>query len=804
MTKVLIGDIAGPAGPTGPTGPAGGAPTLQILYLDNYSSDPTGVAYSDSAMAAAQTALGSSSGLILLGAGTYKFADAYTFGPQQGLRGVGAEYTTINWSGSGPFILATESSFDDSHRAGSFGGWNISGPYGSGGTAGIKWGNLQSLTLDDAWFFGLDGVAIEGYAPGDGGWAEEGQLTRIVISNCGATAGCLMQFDGTSFDYMAIDGVMIVDPNIDIVRITGGAQIQGGKISFRGNLAGGASNTGAIFAVERGNSSGVGYITNVSVDVSMECNDVTGDVGHYTVWMGSSDPTSQFLVHGVLHAASAGADSQGINNPSFLPLAIAGRTNHPSGIPMPSGDALSVVGGVVQNINGAASSALYESTFFSQFGNMGYFQLLSGDNTLVIDQLTVWGKDMVWAVQQPSSGSPGTITLPSGITWAAGVTPTLQTDNDAVDLIRVTWFGTMGIASLEGASSGGGGGSGTVTDVSVATANGFAGTVATDTTTPVITIKTGVTGLLKGNGTTVSAATSGTDYAPATTGSSILKASSGGFAAATSGTDYAPATTGSSLLKANGSGGFSSAVSATDYAPATTGSSILKASSGGFANATAGTDYVAPAGSGASLTGITASQVGAIALSLAAALGDTIAASASGAWAKLSGNTTATKKFYTQTGTGSVSAAPAWNTLASGDIPNNAANTTGTAANLTGGATLPAYLAPFVSALTDGSSIATNAALGNDFSVTIAGNRTMAAPSNPVDGQKILYAIKQDGTGSRTMTWTTGTGGFSFGAGSAPTLSTAAGDVDLVAFRYSSAAGAGTGRWCYMGAGLGY
>jgi hypothetical protein len=647
MTKVLIGDIAGPAGPTGPTGPAGGAPTLQILYLDNYSSDPTGVAYSDSAMAAAQTALGSSSGLILLGAGTYKFADAYTFGPQQGLRGVGAEYTTINWSGSGPFILATESSFDDSHRAGSFGGWNISGPYGSGGTAGIKWGNLQSLTLDDAWFFGLDGVAIEGYAPGDGGWAEEGQLTRIVISNCGATAGCLMQFDGTSFDYMAIDGVMIVDPNIDIVSITGGAQIQGGKISFRGNLAGGSSNTGAIFAVERGNTSGVGYISNVGIDVSMECNDVSGTAGHYTVWMGSNDATSQFLVFGNLHAASAGADSQGVHNPSFLPVAISGRTNHPSGIAMPGGEASAVIGGVVQSVNGGANSALFESTFFSQFGNMGYFQLASGANTLVIDSLTVWGKDMIWAVQQPSSGSPGTITLPSGITWAGGVTPTLQTANNAVDMIRVTWFGTKGIAAVYGVGSG-------------------------------------------------------------------------------------------------------------------------------------------------------------IPLSLATALGDTIAASASGTWAKVSGNTTTTKKFWSQTGTGSVSAAPAWSALVSGDVPNNAANTTGTAANLTGGATLPAYLAPKVTALTDGSSIATNAALGNDFKVTIAGNRTMAAPSNPVDGQKIMYEIKQDTTGSRLITWTTGTGGFSFGAGSAPTLTTTASDVDLVAFRYSAAAGGATGRWCYMGAGLGY
>lgn len=55
-------------------------------------------------------------------------------------------------------------------------------------------------------------------------------------------------------------------------------------------------------------------------------------------------------------------------------------------------------------------------------------------------------------------------------------------------------------------------GSGTVTSVSVVSANGFAGTVATSTSTPAITISTSITGLLKGNGAAISAAVSGTDY----------------------------------------------------------------------------------------------------------------------------------------------------------------------------------------------------------------------------------------------------------------------------------------------------
>jgi len=57
---------------------------------------------------------------------------------------------------------------------------------------------------------------------------------------------------------------------------------------------------------------------------------------------------------------------------------------------------------------------------------------------------------------------------------------------------------------------------GTVTSVSVTSANGFAGTVATATTTPAITLTTSITGMLKGNATAISAATSGTDYSAGT------------------------------------------------------------------------------------------------------------------------------------------------------------------------------------------------------------------------------------------------------------------------------------------------
>lgn len=85
------------------------------------------------------------------------------------------------------------------------------------------------------------------------------------------------------------------------------------------------------------------------------------------------------------------------------------------------------------------------------------------------------------------------------------------------------------------------------------------------------------------------------------TGNGLVKTSggSGTLGIAASGTDYAPATSGTAIQKGDGSGGFSPAVSKTDYAPPTSGTAIQKGDGlGGFAAAASGTDYAAaPTGS---------------------------------------------------------------------------------------------------------------------------------------------------------------------------------------------------------------
>jgi hypothetical protein len=85
-------------------------------------------------------------------------------------------------------------------------------------------------------------------------------------------------------------------------------------------------------------------------------------------------------------------------------------------------------------------------------------------------------------------------------------------------------------------------------------------------------------------------------------------------------------------------------------------------------------------------------------------------------------------------------------------------------------------------ALTDGATVATNAALANTFSITLGGNRTLANPTNLVGGGTYQWIVKQDGTGSRTLAYGNK---FKWPGGATPTLTTAAASVDVISCVYN-------------------
>lgn len=101
--------------------------------------------------------------------------------------------------------------------------------------------------------------------------------------------------------------------------------------------------------------------------------------------------------------------------------------------------------------------------------------------------------------------------------------------------------------------------------------------------------------------------------------------------------------------------------------------------------------------------------------------------------------------------------------------------------------------------LTYAATITTDASAGDIFDVTLTGNVTLANPTNPVDGKTLRWRIRQDATGSRTVTL-----GNKFVVPSSATsplpASTTANAMDILAATYH----AGRDKWDVVAFVMGY
>ena len=86
---------------------------------------------------------------------------------------------------------------------------------------------------------------------------------------------------------------------------------------------------------------------------------------------------------------------------------------------------------------------------------------------------------------------------------------------------------------------------------------------------------------------------------------------------------------------------------------------------------------------------------------------------------------------------------------------------------------------PIVS-LSAATSVALDLSSGNDFGITLGNATTLVNPTNAKIGQTGTIAVKQDGTGTRTLSYGDA---YNFASGTAPTLSTAAAATDILIYK---------------------
>lgn len=135
-------------------------------------------------------------------------------------------------------------------------------------------------------------------------------------------------------------------------------------------------------------------------------------------------------------------------------------------------------------------------------------------------------------------------------------------------------------------------------------------------------------------------------------------------------------------IGSGGTLGSAAFTASTAYAPAAGSTSIAT-----LGTVTAGTWQGSTIGITYGGTGATSKTAAFNALSPVTTLGDIIYGDGANSNARLAGNITTTKKFLTQAGTGTVSAAPGWNSIVDGDIPSALTGKTYNGLTLTSNAT---------------------------------------------------------------------------------------------------------------------
>jgi hypothetical protein len=112
--------------------------------------------------------------------------------------------------------------------------------------------------------------------------------------------------------------------------------------------------------------------------------------------------------------------------------------------------------------------------------------------------------------------------------------------------------------------------------------------------------------------------------------------------------------------------------------------------------------------------------------------------------------------------------------------------------------TTPAIVAANTSLTDNGSTIATNAALGNNFRVTaLTANVTLSNPTNPTDGQAVSWEVIQNASAAKTLAFG---GAFGFGAEiTACTISVGLSSHSFITAIYNSTAAKWYVRGCITG-----
>jgi hypothetical protein len=345
---------------------------------------------------------------------------------------------------------------------------------------------LTSLT-SGFWNIGIGAQTLNAVASGFGNVAIGYQTLKSTTGNGSTAVGTQVLSsttgsDNTGMGYNAVQNITSGGNNTGIGSNAGIGITTGAGNTYIGRQTGLQQQTGS-------NNVAIGYQAALGNSINYNGSNDTfiGSFSGYNVATGSQ--YNAFLGYNAGKSLTTGTQN------TWLGAAINNAN-------LTTGSQNIVIGYDLSLPSATASGQLDIANFIYGTG-------LTGTGTTISGGSIGLGLNAPTAVLHLKAGTATASSAP--LKFTSGINLTTPEDG-AIEYNGTHFYGTIGTTRYQLDQQTGGGGSGTVTSASVVSANGFAGTVATATTTPAITITTSITGLLKGNGTAISAATAGTDY----------------------------------------------------------------------------------------------------------------------------------------------------------------------------------------------------------------------------------------------------------------------------------------------------
>lgn len=316
------------------------------FLVDSFGADPTGSTASDTAVAAAITAMGTSPGILEFGVGTYLLNSTKTIAyPGQGIKGQGKRATTIDYRGTGDCLRWWDSTVPTNgltapQIGGTFTGLKIDlSNNANSGVVGIHVGDLYAPIINDVWIYGWGTTSSKGlWGENRYTWTERANF-NLIVDYC--TDDYLFETNashplaaGSSWSYSDFWLAFNVIANQNAITLKNKVAMTGVRLTAIGNADPGTTNTGVVLTV--GTAGGDTSFLTGEVNLVVESTN-PGTTGHKDI---NLNGTAGIQAYGAL-------DFNAFSSPfiagSASPTAVwfFGRINCPSLGQMASGQAFS-------------------------------------------------------------------------------------------------------------------------------------------------------------------------------------------------------------------------------------------------------------------------------------------------------------------------------------------------------------------------------------------------------------------------------------------------------------------------------